>query len=209
MANEVFFVEKQIHLTPNPNGIANLYLRNEAQLIQGQDNDPNTGNGTLSVFQEGKASEYTYNYWSSPVDKLPGKDQFEEIIYEPQTRLLSRKANFTNELNGKANPLTISAKWIYKLQGSNYGEWKYLGNNFNLDAGEGFTMKGVEGVNNSVNLYGVSNNPGNEQRYDFRGKPNNGLIVQQVRTAEVKLIGNPYPSALDLNAFLLNNSNIT
>lgn len=209
VADELLYVEKQIHLSPNPNGIASLYLRNEAQLLQGNENNPNTGNGLLSVFQEGKASAYTYNYWSSPVDDLPGKDRFDEIIFEPQSRLISKTATITNELNGKANPLTISGKWIYRLHGSNYAEWTHLGNKFNIDSGEGFTMKGVDGVNTSVNIHGVFNNPGNEQRYDFRGKPNNGLIVQQVRKAEVKLIGNPYPSALDLNAFLLNNHNIT
>ena len=41
-------------------------METNAQVIQG-DNVANTGVGTFSVFQEGVANNFTYNYWSSPV----------------------------------------------------------------------------------------------------------------------------------------------
>lgn len=205
----LLFVERQVHLFENPNLIAGLYLRDGAQLLQGNNNHPNNGQGELSVFQEGKATAYTYNYWSSPVENTGDSNNFGEVLFEPQSKLQSRPVVITSGLNGKANPLEISSRWIYKLEGDRYGDWSHIGNSFDLSPGEGFTMKGVEGKNLSTEIYGVYNNPGGEQRYDFRGKPNNGLIVLQVRKEELKLVGNPYPSALDLNAFLLNNSNIT
>ncbi|MDP5078585.1 MAG: T9SS type A sorting domain-containing protein, partial [Nonlabens sp.] len=45
------------------------------------------------------------------------------------------------------------------------------------------------------------------QRYDFRGRPNNGTITLSVIADDFALVGNPYPSALDLKRFLEDNSN--
>jgi hypothetical protein len=71
-------------------------------------------------------------------------------------------------------------------------------------------MKGVAGTN-------VNNNPiGNNQLYDFRGKPNTGEITVPVLAPiagddQWTLVGNPYPSALDARDFVhdtQNSSNI-
>jgi hypothetical protein len=74
-------------------------------------------------------------------------------------------------------------------------------------------MKGVNGTDNTDILGdGVVNNDGNltngtGQRLDFRGRPNNGTIPVEVGPdGNLTLAGNPYPSALDLNYFLLQNS---
>src|SRR5690606_24072071 len=82
------YVEKNIHLLKNPGGTieSSFYLRNEAQLLQGNENAENTGNGSLSVFQEGNATAFTYNYWSSPVANNSGNSLFGNILYEPLTR---------------------------------------------------------------------------------------------------------------------------
>ncbi len=205
------FVENQIDLSINPSEEkkASLYLRDEAQLLQGTLNAPNTGNGMLSVFQEGNASAYTYNYWSAPVQDVLGSPAFGNILYEPIDELNSKKALITSDLNGHSNPLKISDRWIYKFMGGTYSDWIYSGKNFDLLPGEGFTMKGVEGTNIGVNIYSIPNNPGNKQRYDFRGKPNNGTISLAVEKGKNRLVGNPYPSALDLKKFLKENHNIT
>ncbi|QED36760.1 T9SS type A sorting domain-containing protein [Antarcticibacterium arcticum] len=205
------FVQKDIYLAKNPPGQleASFYLRNEAQLLQGAEDSKNSGTGVLSVFQEGKATAYTYNYWSSPVENISGNSSFGNIFYEPLDLTHSRKAIITQELNGHANPLKISGRWIYKLSGSAYSDWEYVGNNFNVNPGEGFTMKGVDGTNTEIKLYGVDNNPGNEQRYDFRGRPHTGTIALDINKNEILLVGNPYPSALDLNMFLEENTTTT
>jgi hypothetical protein len=54
--------------------------------------------------------------------------------------------------------------------------WVYVGAGSTLNPGEGFTMKGTSGVNTTT-VAGVQNNSGNKQRYDFRGKPNDGTIA--------------------------------
>jgi hypothetical protein len=51
------------------------------------------------------------------------------------------------------------------------------------------------------------NNPGSAQRYDFRGKPNDGNITVNVGANNYTLTGNPYPSAMHVNAFLLDVAN--
>lgn len=206
------YVEKNIDLRKNPLGTAeaSIYLRNEAQLLQGREDMINTGDGMLSVFQEGKATAYTYNYWGLPVkNPIPTSPGPEKILFEPLSRTHSRPALITSNYNGSANPLTISSRWIYKLSGWGYSSWEFIGNDFDLKPGQGFTMKGVDGINTQVRLYGVENNPGGEQRYDFRGIPNNGTISLDIVQDEILLVGNPYPSALDLNAFLIENINTT
>ncbi len=208
---QFIFVEKEIDLTVNPSGTSNagIYLRNEAQLLQGNSNSANTGNGLISVFQEGNATAFTYNYWCSPVQNNSNSPLFGNILFEPIDKINSNKAKITSELNGNANPLTISNRWIYKYSGTDYSDWIYIGNTFDINPGEGFTMKGVSGTNSNVILYGISNNPGNKQRYDFRGRPNTGNITLEIKEDESMLVGNPYPSALDLNIFLQENTIIT
>lgn len=209
--NRLLFVEKQIELNLNPSeeNKASIYLRDEAQLLQGNSNSSNSGNGLISVFQEGEATTYTYNYWSAPVTDNSGSPDFGNILYEPLNKTFSKKAQITGDYDGSAKPLKISDKWIYKLSGVEYSDWEYVGKNFNVAPGEGFTMKGVNGTNTDVVLYGIANNPGNRQRYDFRGTPNNGHINVAVKRNEIVLTGNPYPSALDLNIFLTENSSST
>ena len=90
----LLFVEKQIDLAlqKTDNNFSGLFLRNEAQLLQGKSNIPNTGNGFLSVFQEGDATSYTYNYWSLPVQDIAQSKKIDNVIYEPQDKLSSKKA---------------------------------------------------------------------------------------------------------------------
>lgn len=206
----LLFVEKDISLNQNPSEEmkASIYLRDGAQLLQGKSNSKNTGSGLLSVFQEGNATDYTYNYWSSPVLSTFG-NLFGEILFEPLDKLDSRKAIITSDLNGSSIPLKISDKWIYKLSGENFSNWIYVGKVFDVQPGEGFTMKGISEVNTGINIYGVLNNPGNQQRYDFRGVPNSGHYNLKMEEDHSRLVGNPYPSAMDLNKFLQENESST
>ncbi len=207
----MLYVKKNIDLSLNPSEDkkASIYLRDEAQLIQGEPAISNSGNGLLSVFQEGNATNYTYNYWCSPVRNASNNTAFGNIFYEPRDRTYSVAAKITAALDGVANPLTISNKWIYKFAGKGYSDWLYIGKTFDINPGEGFTMKGVSGKNTEVVIYGIPNNPGEHQRYDFRGQPNNGDIVLPIKEDVSLLTGNPYPSALDLNLLLNGNPNST
>lgn len=207
--NLVLYVDGDIHLEKNPDLTteASIYLRQEAQLIQGdKSNNLNSGNGLLSVFQEGWANAYNYNYWGLPVSDNSGAAKTaDKIIYEALGKTDSKPAQLTSALDGKANPLTISRKWLYKFEGGTYADWEYIGDNFNLDPGLGFAMKGVNGSNTTI-IEGIPNNPGNRQRYDFRGLPNDGIINLNIQKDQVLLVGNPYPSALNLKNFLIQNT---
>ncbi|MDF1518669.1 MAG: T9SS type A sorting domain-containing protein, partial [Lutibacter sp.] len=48
-------------------------------------------------------------------------------------------------------------------------------------------------------------NIGNQQNYVFKGKPNNGDFTLQIDAGNSRLIGNPYPSAMDADEFIKDN----
>lgn len=210
--NEVLYVQGNINLDAS----SNLYLRNNSQLLQGSaGTSANLGSGVLSVYQEGTSDNFDYNYWCSPVGNAsatPGNENFGiTMLSRPTTVTASTVATIlpaTNS-NGTSSPLAISSKWIYKLvKATNYSQWFFVGGATTLAPGEGFSMKGTSGTDTTdPEGTGITNNPGSAQRYDFRGKPNDGNIVINLGANNATLTGNPYPSALHLNAFLLDGSN--
>lgn len=232
--DQVVFVEKDINLEINPGDeyIASIYLRDEAQLIQGESNSENEGDGYLSVQQKtNPTNAFAYYYWASPVGNSeglsnnPGNINFGVgSIYEPIENSLTKakKVSTTTDRNGYVNrseseDLTISTRWLYTMTvPSTEKEDGYQRINANnaVPAGFGFTMKGVndESINaplppNAVSGAGESH----EQLYEFRGRPNNGIMEIPVEGPEysgsgsanleskMTLAGNPYPSAIDLN----------
>lgn len=212
--DQVLYVKQDINLQNN----GNIYLRNESQLLQGTTTaSANKGLGKVSVFQEGTSDNFDYNYWCSPVGNAStatGNENFGiSMIHRPTTSTASTPATIlpSSNSNGTANPLAISSRWIYKFLSSiSYSQWIYVGAASTLAPGEGFSMKGTSGSDVTiVEANGIQNNPGGSgaQRYDFRGKPNDGNISVTVATNNLTLTGNPYPSALNVNAFLLDATN--
>lgn len=202
---------------------SNFYLRNEGQLLQGAPTvtSTNKGVGKLSVFQEGTVNNYAYNYWCSPVGNASttsGNEAFGiTMLNVPTTKVASTPVTILpiNNYDGVSGlgSLSIAPYWIWKYLNSsiyalNAGGWIGVQSATTLAPGEGFTMKGVSGddatnvgentVNNPTGAGGIND----YQRYDFRGKPNDGDITINVANAKLTLTGNPYPSAIDLSAFL-------
>ncbi|WP_418637500.1 T9SS type A sorting domain-containing protein [Winogradskyella sp.] len=198
--DEIIFVNNAITLGESE---SKFYLRKEGQLIQGNEVSSNTGIGELSVYQTGNASNYTYNYWCSPVgnnSNLFGNESARVNLIDEATHIItvqdpegltsSTDAGFTSNFNGFSSPsLTISNRWLYTFNTSNdYADWNYVGASSPILPGLGFTMKGVLGTSN--------------QLYDFRGKANNGTISNIITADKFTLIGNPYPSAVDALRFI-------
>lgn len=190
-----------------------FYLRKDAQLLQGTTAaSTNKGLGSLSVFQEGTTNNFQYNYWCSPVGGTSdsvGNTAFGITQLMDVVDLTNSNAPTilpSNNYNGKSSPFSIAPYWIWKLPASS--NWVYVGSGSTLNTGEGFTMKGTSGTNTTT-VNEVQNNPGSKQRYDFRGKPNDGTISIPVIHDELTFTGNPYPSAIDLSAFLTNATNST
>ncbi|CAM4078984.1 MULTISPECIES: T9SS sorting signal type C domain-containing protein [Flavobacterium] len=220
--DQYVYVKQDVNLANN----GNFYLRNSSQLLQGSTGSgTNTGLGSLSVFQEGTSNNFGYNYWCSPVgvpSASVGNSNFGITrLFRPTAITTSATPTIlaSNVSNGTTtnSSLSIASKWIYKfVQANQYGSWTYVGNATTIAPGEGFTMKGVSGSDTTVAdaVETKQNNPGNNQRYDFRGLPNEGTI--NIPVANVAgpnpnrtLTGNPYPSAINLNLFLLENSGYT
>ncbi|MCO6175460.1 T9SS type A sorting domain-containing protein [Flavobacterium sp. NRK F10] len=211
--DQYIFVTSQVEL----NSGGNIFLRNQSQLLQGTTGvGQNTGLGTLSVFQEGTSDNFKYNYWCSPVGNPSatiGNSNFGISLLNSPTGLTSSTPVTVlpyGNYNGQATPLSIAQRWIYKFSTSNqYAQWVFVGTATNVQPGLGFTMKGTSGTDTFIadTNEGVENNAGNAQRYDFRGKPNDGNIANAVSTNNFTLVGNPYPSAIDLNMFLLDPAN--
>ncbi len=191
----------------------NFYMREEGQLIQGENASNNQGAGVLSIYQENTRDAWDYHMWISPVGDqnltTNGNASFYLDanggggIYESQNNLESTIASFTNSYDGIIAPLTISNTWLYKYVatsgylGANFG-WVKINNSNPLKVGEGFSMKGFGATTDSGPTGGTP--------LDFRGRPNNGLIQVDVKPEQRTLVGNPYPSAMNLSFFLLYNS---
>ena len=196
-----------------------FYLRNEGQLLQGTTStSANRGVGKLSVFQEGSSDNFDYNYWCSPVGNASaavGNENFGiAMLNRPTSLTATTPVTITSAFDGTTSNTTldISKRWIWKYLSSNVYDpggagWIYVQDTSTLAAGQGFTMKGTSGTDNTNVGEATLNNPGGAQRYDFRGKPNDGNITVGVDLNKMTLTGNPYPSALNVNAFLLDPAN--
>ncbi|MFN4761486.1 LamG-like jellyroll fold domain-containing protein, partial [Gillisia sp. Q332] len=196
------------------NGIIDLV--GESQLIQTDSSTPGqsivsileeSSTGFLERDQQGTANSFNYNYWSSPVS-------IQEAANNSTYTIGSVMLDGTNTANPLglsfddwhefadgpyATPRKISNYWLYKFRGTVnvYSEWERVGSIGTLLAGEGYTMKGTSG--------GAA--IADRQNYVFKGKPNNGTITLNIGTDQNYLLGNPYPSAIDVNEFILDNLN--
>ncbi|MGB5418708.1 T9SS type A sorting domain-containing protein, partial [Algibacter sp.] len=108
---------------------------------------------------------------------------------------------FTSSYEGSGS---ISRFWLYTSKnGITYWDWKQITETTALGSGVGYTQKG----------------DGATGRYIFEGKPNNGTILVAVDdvggTGSVDnisktryLLGNPYPSAIDVHEFIDDNMGV-
>lgn len=197
VTDEVIFVEDDVNLGETD---ATIYLRNDAQLIQGSGTTGNSGVGELSVYQTGTVHNYAYNYWASPVGNVLSNNNSNRSfipslnIHDVTGLITSNAVTLTGDYDGTASPLQIAQYWLWKYSpGTTYSDWDYVGASNNVSAGFGFTMKGSTGSTS--------------QLYDYRGKPNTGTILTSVLNGQFTLVGNPYPSAIDAVDYIHDVSN--
>ncbi|KAA5824187.1 T9SS type A sorting domain-containing protein [Algibacter amylolyticus] len=199
-------------------------LIGESQLIQKEGSivDADSG-GFIERDQQGTANGYNYNYWSSSVGPISGNTltrgtgmasangdhTISNVLNDGSFSAFYQSLLFSSSPDGSGTPpppglaKTISTYWLYKFYGTadSYNSWAKISETTPLMAGEGFTMKGTSG---SVSITTMQN-------YVFTGLPNNGDITLPLdsSTEEVdRLIGNPYPSAIDAEAFILDNLSV-
>lgn len=200
-------------------------LVGESQLVQTEGSiiDADSG-GYIERDQQGTANAFNYNYWSSSVGPIGGNTStrgtgvsttntthtLSDVLNDGTISGSYGSINFNTSASasdGTPPPpgfiRTISSYWLYKFYGpeDDYNAWTKIDETSSLLAGEGFTMKGTSG---SVVIT-------TDQNYVFKGLPNNGDITLELdkTSGEVeRLIGNPYPSALDATEFILDNMSI-
>ncbi|WP_052825738.1 LamG-like jellyroll fold domain-containing protein [Neotamlana nanhaiensis] len=170
-------------------------LEGDSQFIQSANSTLDaTSAGTLEKDQQGTADTYTYNYWSSPVGFSNASTNNNSYAVP---NVISNINFLTYGYNGTSSPVAVADYWIWKfnnLPSNDYSSWQHVRSTGTLQVGEGFTMKGP-GTGSITD----------EQTYVFEGKPNNGDINLPITAGNEYLIGNPYPSAIDANQFILDN----
>ncbi len=186
-------------------------LVDESQLVQTENSDLDTNSsGNLERGQQGTSDLYSYNFWSSPVGTI--NTTTNNQVYTIANLMLdgSDADNplnmlFSGGFNGApGTPITISSYWLYKYTNNpagDYSSWQYVGPSGGLSPGLGYTMKGP-------GTGGVAD----PQNYTFKGKPNNSTDTDEITftidAGNQYLIGNPFPSALDANDFIMDNPHL-
>ena len=191
-----------------------LDLEDDSQLIQTVNSDLVTSaDGKILRRQEGESNPYRYNYWSSPVGATGATSLIDNN--DPLTNnanntpfnlgMIRDNSGLTcSFISGYTGSGSISTYWLYTfINGLTYWDWAQLSTSTALKPGVGYTQKGTGVVDP-------------EQQYIFQGKPNNGTILINVTdiggpgsepsvSATKYLLGNPYPSALDVHKFIDDN----
>ncbi|MDO5968608.1 LamG-like jellyroll fold domain-containing protein [Flavivirga aquimarina] len=198
-------------------------LVGESQLIQTEGSivDADSG-GYIERDQQGTANSYNYNFWSSSVSTITGNSttrgtglpktnsnySVSDILNDGTTSSSYKNITFMSSPfaadGAPTDPITISTHWLTKFYGvfDDHYAWEYIDETHILLPGEGFTMKGTSG---SVSI-------ATQQNYVFEGVPNNGDITlnfDKISGDIRRLIGNPYPSAIDATEFILDNMSTT
>jgi hypothetical protein len=182
------------------NGVMDLV--GEGQLLQTATSTvDNASTGYIERDQQGQGNKYRYNDWSSPVIKTGTTNgtafKAPDVLRDGTDPSNPITIDFVGGYDGAlGTPIKIAHYWMYKYANSpsgDYNAWQQIRNTGTIKPGEGFLMKGT----------GAPGSP--DQNYVFVGKPNNGTIKLTVANGNDYLIGNPYPSAIDLNKFIDDN----
>lgn len=195
-------------------------LVGESQLVQDEGSiiDADSG-GYIERDQQGTANGFNYNYWSSSVGPITGNTGTrgtgvastnanstiagvlnDGTTSSAYTALTFDTAYTAADSDTPTTPRTLSTYWMYKFYGpvDDYDAWVPIDETSSLLPGEGFTMKGTSGTTT------IST----DQNYVFKGLPNNGDITLPLDKSSgdvERLVGNPYPSAIDAEEFILDN----
>jgi hypothetical protein len=180
------------------NGI--IDLNGESQLVQG-DLSGLSGMGTIEIDQQGTGNSFWYNYWSSPVNSKGTAYTIEDVLRDANGgTLINKNIDFDSNFDyafadGPATPkIKLSTFWMRVLRDNKgYSSWDPVRHTGDIAIGEGFSMKG-------------SNTGAPLQNYTFVGQPNNGNINLPLTGSNHYLVGNPYPSAIDVDKFLEDNT---
>ena len=177
-------------------------LVGKSQLLQTTESDLDvTSSGSIERDQQGQSNLYNYNYWSAPVSPINTTANntnynITGVMRDGTNSSAPANINWISGYDGApTSPISLARYWIYTFDNyaNAYSNWNQILETTPIRVGQGFTLKGS----------GASGT----QNYVFTGKPNNGLInTNSVGVDQLLLTGNPYPSALDADTFINDNS---
>ena len=184
------YVEIQYNLTVN--GVLNVW--NNGSLVQISDAGINTGNISYQRIASAKLQDYVY--WSSPVSG------FDVNSISPLT------------------PAYYHWQWNPTILNPNGGEGNWVNASTTMLGGKGYIVRAPSGFSNTANQNwtatfnnGVANNgvytPAIARGNDLNaGTPGPNGVMRTVTDDNWNLLGNPYPSAISINSFLLANPDL-
>ncbi len=190
----------QLSVTGAVEIIGDLRLEGESQLIQTHTGNKNVhGTGNLTIDQTSATTNmYQSGSWTSPVT-TNGSTFTIAGVMKDGTSSTPLDITFTDihtlDSDGTTVPITISGRWLAKFV--NDVDWTRFFDPAveTFNPGEGYNMKGTGGLDGS-----------STQNYSFVGVPNDGDYILPIDDLRFSLIGNPYPSALDANQFITDNT---
>ncbi|RIA09324.1 HYR domain-containing protein [Flavobacteriaceae bacterium MAR_2010_72] len=165
-----------------------------------------TSGGYIERDQQGTSNYHNYNYLSSfvnPINTSANNTPYNvaNVLMDGTNSASPVNLQWTSSYDAPlTTPKTISRRWIWAYENyvtNTYANWSYKQETATIAAGLGFTMKGSG--------YSTYNGTNPLQNYVFRGKPNNADITNPLILGNDALVGNPYSSAIDANAFLTDN----
>lgn len=186
-----------------------IRLIGDAQLWQSHAGLSNVqGNGVIYRDQEASVpSIYRYHYWSSPVTAALGNTTYSTstVMFDGTTptseNSVIKAINWQawngaiSSLNGAAtDPITIATYWIFSyFNGVDRNDWVQLLETGSVNIAEGFIMKSTGRA---------------PQNFTFMGSPNDGTYTKVLTPGTTSLLGNPYPSVIDTQQFISDNSQV-
>ena len=156
-----------------------LTFENNASLIQENDNAINSGDIIYKRLSNKTVRNTDYTYWSTPVSPL----------------------NLAGANGISYNPSSLAGSIFYSYEVTAGSEdWESKSAASPMIIGKGYSIRGPGPI---------SANPLTKLEATFTGKPNNGRYpIAGIHPDKSYLIGNPYPSALDADKFLTDNSGV-
>lgn len=179
-----------------------IRLVGSAQVLRTSGTNNVSGTGSLFRDQESVSTTvYQSGYWSSPVTTNGSTYTIGGVLKDGSVATTSvalagsaADINFTNTsvLDGsKTTPITISGRWLAKLVNATDWTREIDPSTETFNPGEGWNMKTTGG---------------GTQNFTFVGIPNDGTYTSSIDQGRLSLLGNPYPSALDADAFISDNA---
>lgn len=183
----------------------NMVVQTKGSVVQINPLGTVVENGSIKAIKRTASMNnyYEYTYWSSPVSSETIGGGLEES--QPGSTYSFSAANFLDStMESNNDNTTISGQDDIDDNGN---DWTYAGSSTTMIPGVGYVS-----MHSSDDFSGS----GTQYDYTFEGPFNNGAITVPIYRNDSEtddnnwnLIGNPYPSAIDVDLFFAANAHIT